>query len=245
MAESTFVLIPGAGGSAWYWHRLEPELRQRGHDVVAVGLPAADERAGLPDYADAVVKAIGNRRGRIVLVAQSMGGFTAPLVAARVPVSLIVFLNAMIPRPGETPGEWWDHTGQEGARRANDVREGRSPEAGFDALTYFFHDVPQQVVEAAVAQGEPRQSAAIFSSPLEIDAWPEVPMRVLIGRDDRFFPRDFQQRVAAERVSIAGDEIPGGHLVALSHPVELAEQLTSYARELVVGREPLPSESAT
>lgn len=141
--------------------------------------------------------------------------------------------------------EWWDHTGQARARRANDVREGRSPDARFDVLTYFFHDVPQQVVEAAFAQGEPRQSDAIFSSPLKIDAWPEVPMRVLIGRDDRCFPRDFQRRVAAERLSIAGDEIPGGHLVALSHPVELAEQLTLYARELVVAREPLPSERAT
>jgi pimeloyl-ACP methyl ester carboxylesterase len=105
------------------------------------------------------------------------------------------------------------------------LREGRSPDARFDALTYFFHDVP-------------RQSDAIFSSPLQIDVWPEVPLRVLIGRDDRHFPRAFQQRVATERLSIAGDEIPGGHLVALSHPVELAEQLTLYARELVVGRGP-------
>jgi len=68
-----FVLIPGAGGAAWYWHRVVPELRARGHEAVAVDLPGADESAGLPEYADAVVAAIGGRHD-VVVVAQSMGG---------------------------------------------------------------------------------------------------------------------------------------------------------------------------
>lgn len=83
---STFVLIPGAGGDAWYWHHLEPLLREHGHDVVAVELPAADETAGLQRYADTVVQAAGDRAD-IVLVAQSMGGLTAPLVCDRLPVT--------------------------------------------------------------------------------------------------------------------------------------------------------------
>ncbi len=101
---ATYVLIPGAGGDAWYWQLLEPELRARGHDVVAVDLPAGDDSAGLAEYADAVVEAIGDRTG-IVLVAQSLGGFTAPLVCERVAVDLLVMLNAMVPSPGESPGE--------------------------------------------------------------------------------------------------------------------------------------------
>jgi alpha-beta hydrolase superfamily lysophospholipase len=40
MTDRTYVLIPGAGGSAWYWHRLVPELRRRGHDAVAARLGA-------------------------------------------------------------------------------------------------------------------------------------------------------------------------------------------------------------
>ena len=107
---SLFVLIPGAGGVAWYWHRVVPELRARGHEAVAVGLPGPDESAGLPEYADAVVAAIGGRRD-VVVVAQSMGAFTAPVACARSPVRLLVLVNAMIPLPGETAGEWWDHTG--------------------------------------------------------------------------------------------------------------------------------------
>ena len=67
-------------------------------------------RASLAEYTDAVVEAIGGRRP-IVLVAQSMGGFTAPLVCERVPVELLILVNAMVPRPGETFHEWWTATG--------------------------------------------------------------------------------------------------------------------------------------
>jgi pimeloyl-ACP methyl ester carboxylesterase len=49
---ATYVLIHGAADSAWYWHLVEPELRKRGHDVVAVDLPCDDDSAGLADYAD-------------------------------------------------------------------------------------------------------------------------------------------------------------------------------------------------
>ena len=44
---TAYVLIPGAGGDACCWHLLEPELRGRGHDVVAVYLPADDHLGGL------------------------------------------------------------------------------------------------------------------------------------------------------------------------------------------------------
>ncbi len=103
---ATYVLIPGAGGDPWEWHLLALELEGRGHDVPPIRLPAGDESAGWSEYADAVVEAIGERR-EIVLVAQSLAGFTAPLVAKRVPVDLVVLLNAMIPLPGETGNAWW------------------------------------------------------------------------------------------------------------------------------------------
>jgi hypothetical protein len=63
---------------------VERELRQRGHDTLAPDLPCDDDSAGLAKYADTVINAIGGRRG-LIIAAQSFGGFTAPLVAARVP----------------------------------------------------------------------------------------------------------------------------------------------------------------
>ena len=156
-------------------------------------------------------------------------------MCARLPVELLVLLNPMIPRPNETPGEWWATTGQAEAKRANDLREGRSPEAGFDWLVDFFHDVPQQVIDEASAQGAPRQSDTVFGSVCTFATWPAVPTRVLVGRDDRFFPLDFQRRVARERLGITPDDLPGGHLVALSRPTDLAERLDAYATQLRPG----------
>jgi pimeloyl-ACP methyl ester carboxylesterase len=232
MSGVSFILIPGAGGSAWYWHLLAPRLEQRGHEAVPVALPAADDTAGLPEYAAAVIRAIGTREPRrIVLVAQSLAGFTAPLVCQRLPVALLVMVNAMIPRPGERPGDWWTNTHHDEARRAQKRRDGRAVDAPFDPLIEFFHDVPQPVIDAAWAQGEPRQADAVFASPCSIEAWPAVPTRVLIGSDDRFLPADFQRRIARERLGVSADEMPGGHLVALSQPDELTERLVGYAGE--------------
>ena len=179
MPSVTFILIPGAGGSAWYWHLVAPKLQQRGHEAVPVSLPAADDAAGLAEYAAAVVRAIGNRAPRrVVLVAQSLAGFTAPLVCKQVPVVLLVLVNAMIPKPGETPSEWWTNTRHNEAKGERNRRDGRPVDAPFDPLMDFFHDVPQPVIDAAWAQGEPRQSDTVFRSPCAFETWPAVPTRI-------------------------------------------------------------------
>src|SRR5215472_17406053 len=98
---STYALIHGAGSDSWYWHLVEPELRARGHDVVAPDLPCEDDSAGLSAYTDAVIDAFGGHDSSdVVVVAQSLGGFTAPLVCERVPVRLMILVAAMVPRPG-------------------------------------------------------------------------------------------------------------------------------------------------
>jgi pimeloyl-ACP methyl ester carboxylesterase len=218
---TTYALIPGAGGSAWYWHLLVDELRARGAEAIAVDLPAADDDAGLPEYADAVVDAIGDR-APVVVVAQSLGGLSAPLVCDRVDVELLVFLNAMIPVPGESFGDWWANTGQAQARAEAGGKEDD------DLFEVFFHDVPESVRKEAIELGEPAQSNAIATKPAVTTPLPKIPIRVLAGRDDRFFPVAFQRRIAEERLGITPDEMPGGHLLALSQPKELADRLERY-----------------
>src|SRR5262245_13371081 len=139
---TTFVLIPGAGGAAEYWQLVEPELRRRGYDAIAVALPAGDDNAGIREYADAVVAAVGDTTDDVVIVGQSLGGITAPVAAEELKASLIVLVNAMIPKAGESPGVWWDATESGEARRANDRKLGRDPDAGFDLDFYFLHDLP-------------------------------------------------------------------------------------------------------
>lgn len=220
---TTYVLIAGAASDSWFWHLLSAELRARGHDIVAPDLPCDDDSAGLSEYADTVIDAIGNRTD-LVVVAHSFGGFTAPLVCDRIPVELLVLLTAMIPTPGETPGEWWTTTGWDRARQEQDERDGRAPD---DDLTLFLHDVPPDLA-AEVPQHSRDQSGTPFSEPWPLTAWPSVPTKFLLCRDDRFFPADFMRRIVSERLGIVPDEVGGGHCVPLSQPKALADVLEAY-----------------
>jgi len=218
-------MIPGAGGVAWYWHRVSPLLREAGHEAIAVDLPGDDPAAGLPEYARIVESAIDAERHRdVVLVAMSLGGFTAPLVARA--STAIVFVNAMIPCPGETAGDWWANTGATEARTKAAKDGGYSAE--FDLETYFLHDVPPDIVAA----GEPHQRSeadVAFGSPCGFATWPAAPVKIVAGHDDRFFPVEFQQRIARERLDVTADVLPGGHLIALAQPEPLARYLLSAA----------------
>ena len=218
---TTYVLIPGAGGAAWYWSRVAPLLESAGHRAVAVDLPGDDESAGLPEYADLTIAAAAGADD-IALVAQSMGGFTAAEVCARISVRGVVFVNAMIPKPGESPDEWWSDVDSESARVAAAQVNGYDTEMSLE--TYFLHDVGPEVA----AEGEPyqRDEAQIaFEGRCSLQKWPDVPIRVLAGADDRFFPVDLQRRVAVERLGVEADVLPGGHLIALSNAPALAQYL--------------------
>jgi pimeloyl-ACP methyl ester carboxylesterase len=214
---ATYVLIHGAGSDSWYWHLVSPRLRALGHDAVAVDLPCDDDTAGLCQYADTIVRAVGDRP-EVILVAQSLAGFTAPLVCHRLPVILMVLVAAMTPRPGESPGEWWANTGHV------------FPDP-FDPEVIFAHDLPPDLAAASRAHLRD-QSGTPFEKPWPLDAWPDVPTRFLLCQDDRFFPADFRRRVVPERLGIVPDEMPGGHLPALAHPDELVTRLEAYRAEL-------------
>lgn len=220
---ATYVLIHGAGSDAWYWHLVAPPLRAAGHDVVAVDLPCDDDAAGFYEYADATVRAIGARR-ELVVVAQSLAGYVAPLVCDRLPVERIVLLAAMVPRMGESAGQWWEHTGQPTAMREHAIAEGLGELEMDDVQRLFLHDVPAEVARAS-AQHVRRQSQTPFAKPWPLTSWPAVPTRFIACTNDRLFPIAFMRRVVHERLGLVPEEIDCGHLAALARPLELAERL--------------------
>jgi pimeloyl-ACP methyl ester carboxylesterase len=227
---TTYVLIPGAGGDAGYWDWVTPHLRAARTEVIAVGLPYDNDAAGLNTFCDVVCEATAAVGGPVVVVAQSMGAFTAPMVAERRRTDLLVLVNPMVPGPGETARDWWGNTGQSQARLAHLARIG-VPARDFDPIEDFFHDVPDDVKRVVFSKPEPRQSDAAFDDPWPLRAWPPVPTRVLQGTDDRMFPPDFQRRVAQERLGLQIDTMAGGHLMAFSRPGELADRLEAYRRD--------------
>jgi len=229
-AMASFLLLPGSGGAAFYWHGVVARLEQAGHEAIAVDFPGDDPAAGLAEYAEVAVRAAGMRKD-IVLAAQSMGGFSAPVVASALPVRSIVLVNAMIPVPGETPREWGPNTGSAEARRIAAERGGYSIERDLD--TYFLHDMSPELAAAMKAHDRDETETA-YGQPCRFAEWPKVPVRVIIGADDRLFPRELQERVAKERLGArltSMHVVPGGHLVGMTQPERVATLLDGFARE--------------
>ena len=210
-AVAMFALIHGGGGSAWDWHLVAPALRECRHDAVAVDRPSEDESAGWEEYTDAVVQAVGDRRG-VVVVGHSLGGFTAPLVFVRIPVDLLVLVVAMVPSPGDLFADWWANAGYE--------------EPGSEDV--FYHDVPPELA-AEARRRERNESSKALQEPWPLEAWPETPTRYLLCRDDRMFSAAWARRHARERLGVEPDEMDGGHYISLSRPLELAAWLAAYA----------------
>ncbi len=155
-------MIHGAGDVGWYWHLVEAELRARGHHAVAPDLPADDDSLGLDEYAETVIDAIADRRN-LVVVGQSFGAFTAPLVADRLQADALVLVAGMIPAPGEPPGDWWENTGYSDAVRQQAACDGGLT-GNEDPYVGFYHDVPRSLAEEAISRERSHPSAASQSA---------------------------------------------------------------------------------
>jgi pimeloyl-ACP methyl ester carboxylesterase len=107
-----------------------------------------------------------------------------------------------------------------------EIAEGMSEEDAW-TIEAFMHDVPPETAADALKRVR-KQSETPGSEPWPLDAWPDVPTRILLCRDDRFFPAEWLRKVVKERLGITPDEIDGGHCVALSRPREIADRLDSY-----------------
>lgn len=208
---TTFAIAHGGGDVGWSWHLVAEALRAKGHTVVAPDLPTEDESKDLTDWATTVVDAVGSVED-VVVVGHSFGGFVAPLVAARLDASALVLVTAMLPRPGETPDDWWANAGY--------------ADSGLE--DQFFHDVPAHLTQEAQRR-ERGMAENPMGKPWPLQAWPSVPTHFVLCTEDRFFPPEFMRKVVADRLGVEPVELAAGHCAQLSKPVELAELLARYA----------------
>jgi len=229
---TTFALVHGAWHGAWCWERLQEELEDLGHDTVAMDLPCDDWEAGLSENAEVVVNALADAGGDdVVLVGHSLGGITIPVVAARRPVRRMVFLCALLPRPGQTMddvlGSAEDVLSPEFASFTQIVHEDNSvswdPRSAVEA---FYHDCDPDIGRWAASKlrhqvWKTTQEASPLSS------WPDVPSTYIVCSEDRTVNPDWSRRAAKEWIGADVIELPGGHSPFLSRPHELAEILVA------------------
>jgi pimeloyl-ACP methyl ester carboxylesterase len=229
---TTFVLIPGAGTDPRVFETTIAALRDLGQDGIAPPLPLDDPDAGPSEHADAVIAALPDPRPEpLVIVGQSLGAYTAAVVADRLAPRRLILLAPMIPKLGETAGDWWEDTRHGEAIAALTARLG-SPdnwdEAALDEV--FYHDVDEATL-AANDEYAGRPAPGMFAEPFSVERWPYLPTTVLAPTEDRLFPLEFQRRITRERLGegVEFAEIPGGHVSMLSRPRELAARLVELA----------------
>lgn len=109
---STFLLVHGAWHNGRCWERVAPLLEAAGHRVLAPSLTGSGDRAHLlgPDgglethVADVVALIVEADLSEVVLVGHSYAGLVISAAANRVAdrIAHLVYLDAMVPRDGET-----------------------------------------------------------------------------------------------------------------------------------------------
>jgi pimeloyl-ACP methyl ester carboxylesterase len=220
---TTFALVHGGWHGGWCWQLLVAELAARGHTAVAPDLPITDPAAGAVAYADAVLAALPAEP--VVLVAHSLAGLVAPLVAAAAPVRRVVYLAAMLPEPGRSVDER-ARAGQRmtrrGIGRAQTVHDDGSTSFRPDAaVELLYPDSPPDRAAWAVARLR-RQHWRITAEPSPVPAETAAPVTYVLCSEDRIIDGDWARAAVPDLI-----ELPGDHCPFLARPAELADLLVS------------------
>lgn len=229
---TTYALVHGAWHAGWHWHPLVDELTRRGHRAVAVDLPCEDPAVGAAGYAQVVLDALSTVDDDVVLVAHSLGGLTAPVVAAARPVSRLVLIAALLPVPGraldDQPAAFPDAPRilrpglGAGQVDHDDGASSWRPEAAVEVL---YPDAPPALATRAAARLR-RQCWLVSQERTPLAHWPDVPTEYVVCADDHVVNPAWGRWAAHELLGVVPREIPGDHSPFLARPQVLADLLT-------------------
>jgi hypothetical protein len=226
---ATFVLVHGAWHGSWCWEPVVAELEQRGHRALTVDLPIADPAAGVDEYVAAVADVLAEAGDDAILVAHSLSGLIAPIVAERCGVARVIYLGAILPVPGESllvrlEPEGVLATDFFGALEVGDDGTASFPEEL--AGQVFYGDCTPADRDWAVAQLG-RQSFTVAAAPCPLDAMPAVPSDYIVMADDATLSPAWCRQAARDRLGVEAHELAGGHSPFITRPGELTDLLVA------------------
>ena len=185
---ATYVLIHGAGSDSWYWHLVAPRAAR----------PWPRRRRGRPAVRRRRRRAVGVRRRRRRRDRRPHA--TSCSSPSRWPVSprrwcanacrstCMVLVAAMVPSPGESPGDWWANTGWEQAKREQARARGpatddRRPRGDCSSTTCRPTWWPTAMTQGAGPVGHAvREAVAALGVARRADGVPALPRRPLLPR---------------------------------------------------------------
>ncbi len=236
---ATFGLIHGAWHGAWCWERVVAELQALGHAAVAVDLPIDRKDATTADYARVSAEAFAGGAPPIV-VGHSMAGLVAPLVADRIPVRGLVYLAALLRRPGKSCAD----------DRSDGFNDDISP-PGFsedlrrdaEGLTYWPSAEAAAPIlypdctAADVAWAFPRlrHQKGYWTDRAPQAGWPPVPVASIVCSEDRAINPPWSRRMTRAWLGVEPVALAGGHTPHVARPRDLAALLDRLAGTTFAG----------
>ena len=198
--------------------------------MVVPDLPSEDTEAGLEEYAATIDRELGDAV-HVVLVPHSLGGLVGPVVAARRPLSAVVYLCALVPEAGLSFNEQLAAAEEpvlslEGGRQIDDKGRSHWPDPEATARIMYGELSPE---DARWAAGQLKPQAQ--KSQGERSPAPPAGLRVesVIGANDRLLSPEWSRRAARMRLGVEAVEIPAGHFPMITHPELVAEALSTHA----------------
>jgi pimeloyl-ACP methyl ester carboxylesterase len=219
------VLVHGAWADGSSWNKIIPLLQQKGFHVAAVHLPFTT----LTEDAAAVKRMIALQDGPTLLVGHSYGGTVITEAGDDPKVSGLVYVAAFAPELGQSAGDLNNQYPPPSG--GGEIR----PDAnGFLQLTDkgVERDFAQDLTAAekkllAATQGQ-------VSGPNELGAkvttvaWKAKPTFYIVADHDRMIAPELEKKFA-EQMRAKTIHIASSHVPMLSHPVQVAEFISSAA----------------
>ena len=224
---SIFCLVSGSTQNPLCWRLLVPELEKHGHQTVTTSLPVDEPAASGARYAEVIAQALKDAGDDVILVGHSASGMFIPLVPSLRPIRRLIYLAAVIPKPGASIRD--QLAAEPDMLNPEWVAACRSDNNPFTddevAIKFLFHDCPPEAVELGLTTRKLMYAQGAMAEIFPLAALPEVPSSYIVCSDDRTISPDWSRRTARERLEVEAIELPGGHCPYLSRPSQLAEVL--------------------
>jgi pimeloyl-ACP methyl ester carboxylesterase len=220
---TAYCLIHGSGQGPEGWRLLVNELERRGHHALTPAFQLTRTAEGAAWHAETIVeqlKGLGQPED-IVCVAHSASGVYLPLIAERLRPRRMVFLAALIPRPGISLIEQF----QADPSMFNPTWVGQNPMDDRVALEFVFHDCPPSRLAWALSTRVNFYAKRAMEEPCPLATWPLVPASYVACAGDRTITPEWQCRAARELLAVEPVILPGGHCPHVSWPEALADVL--------------------
>lgn len=199
-----------------------------GHRATAPDLPCDSPDAGLKEYTETALDALGGDTDDLVIVGHSLGCLTVPLIGSRVKARRLVFLAGIIGAPNSS----LEQLAETDAARDADMGKGALTFNDKGMFTFteraarecLYPDCDEPTTVNAIARL--RYQRSMWTQVAEFDDWPDTDIMSITCTDDRVVTPAWSDEIARTRLGVEPVHLDSGHSPFLSRPDELAALLT-------------------